>query len=89
MMHAQWTILNIFKPKMCFHDDFYVIRKIESNIHAPVLNNLLNVLNSLRKSDKMWGKPNILLLFPNLFNTCVYSIKDEHSSKIVYTVKPL
>ena len=32
---------------------------------APVL---LNLLNSLRKRDKMLGKPRILSLFPNLFN---------------------
>ena len=29
---------------------------------------LLNLLNSLQKSDKMVGKPNILSLFSNLFN---------------------
>ena len=29
---------------------------------------LLNLLNSLRKSDKMLGKARILSLFPNLFN---------------------
>ena len=28
----------------------------------------LHVLNSLRKSDKMVGKPRILSLFPNSFN---------------------
>ena len=38
---------------------------IESNIHAPVLLNLLNVL---RKSNKMLGKPHILSLFPNLLD---------------------
>ena len=37
----------------------------ESNIRALVL---LNLLNSLRKRDKMLGKPRILSLFPNLFN---------------------
>ena len=36
---------------------------IESNIHAPVL---LNLLNSLRKRDKMLGKLHILSLFPQL-----------------------
>ena len=30
---------------------------------------LLNVINKLRKSDKMRGLPSILLLFRNLFNT--------------------
>ena len=29
---------------------------------------LLNLLNSLRKRDKMLGKPRILSLFPNSFN---------------------
>ena len=29
---------------------------------------LLNLLNSLRKGDKMLGKPHILSLFPNSFN---------------------
>ena len=37
----------------------------ESNIRAP---ELLNLLNSLRKSDKMLGKPRILSLLPNLIN---------------------
>ena len=35
---------------------------MESNIHAPVL---LNLLSLLRKSYKMLSKPYILLLFPN------------------------
>ena len=38
---------------------------MESYIRAPVL---LNLLNSLRKRDKMLGKPPILSLFPNSFN---------------------
>ena len=29
---------------------------------------LLNLLNKLGKSDKMWGLPGILLLFRNKFN---------------------
>ena len=29
---------------------------------------LLNLLNELRKSDKMWGLPSILSLFRNEFN---------------------
>ena len=37
---------------------------MESNIRAPVL---LNLLNLLQKSDKMLGKPCILSLFLNLF----------------------
>ena len=39
--------------------------KIESNVRAPVL---FNLLNSLWKSDKMLGKPCILSLFLSLFN---------------------
>ena len=38
---------------------------LSSNIRALVL---LNLLNSLRKRDKMLGKPRILSLFPNWFN---------------------
>ena len=38
---------------------------IESNIPAPVL---LNLLNLLRKSDIMLGKPCIFSLFSHLFN---------------------
>ena len=37
----------------------------KSNIHAPVL---LNLLNKLRKKDKMQGKPRILSLFLNPLN---------------------
>ena len=36
-----------------------------NNIHDPVL---LNLLNLLRKRDKMPDKPGILSLFPNLLN---------------------
>ena len=32
---------------------------------------LLNLLNELRKRDKMRGLPSILSLFRNEFNTCV------------------
>ena len=39
--------------------------EIESTIRAFVL---LNWLNSLRKRDKMLGKPRILSIFPNLIN---------------------
>ena len=38
---------------------------IESNIRAPAL---LKLVNLLRKRDKMLGNPHILSLFPNLFN---------------------
>ena len=37
---------------------------IDFNIRAPVL---LNLLNSLRKIDKMLGKPRTLSLLPNSF----------------------
>ena len=50
------------------------------NIHALVL---LNLLNYLRKRDKMLGKPPILS-FPKLV-----SIKDEHSYKILYIILSL
>ena len=47
-------------------------------------NVLLNLLNSLRKSDKMLGMPRILSLFlTNLIN----SIKHEHSCKILYLLR--
>ena len=51
---------------------------VESNTRAPVL---LYLLNLLRKSDKMLGKPCILYLFPTYL---IHSIKDEHLSKILY-----
>ena len=49
-----------------------------SNIRAHVL---LNLLYSLRKSDKMLGKPSILLLFPDSFNKFN---NDEHSCYTLY-----
>ena len=52
--------------------------QIESNIPALVL---LNLLNSLRKKDKMLGKPHILSFFPTRL---INSIKHEHSCKILY-----
>ena len=55
---------------------------IESNIRALVL---LNLLDSLRKKDKMFGKPRILSLFPNSFNKFN---KHEHSCKILYITIP-
>ena len=63
---------------MRFQGILNVINKIESNIRVPVL---LNLLNSLRKRDKMLGKPRILSLF-RLIN----SIKHEHSCKILHIV---
>ena len=50
----------------------------ESNIHAHAL---LDLLNLLRKKDKMLGKPGILSLFPTRL---INSIKHEHSCKILY-----
>ena len=52
--------------------------KIESTIHALLL---LNLLNTLRKSDNMLGKPRILSLFPNSFNKLN---KHEQSCKLLY-----
>ena len=54
------------------------MRKIESNIRAPVL---LNLLNLLQKSDKMLDKPRIVSLFHNCL---INSIKHENSCKILY-----
>ena len=58
--------LLIFAPLLTsFQSNLNVIWYIESNIHALVLFNLLNLL---RKRDKRLGKPGISSLFPNLFN---------------------
>ena len=54
-----------YTAEMRFQSILNVISKIESNIRALVL---LNLLNSLRKRDKMLSKPHILCLFPNSFN---------------------
>ena len=66
---------------------------MESNIRALVL---LNWLNSLRESHKMFGKPRIKYLFPTrLINASlaiyiffptrlIHSIKHEHSCEILY-----
>ena len=45
-------------------------------IHAPVL---LNLLNSLQKSDRMLGKPQILLLSPT---SLINPIEHEHSCTV-------
>ena len=37
---------------------------------------LLNLLNELRKSDKMQGSPSILLLFCNEFNNSICRSRD-------------
>ena len=65
MLRKLWQNLDVFTPKMWFLINLNVTWKIESNICAPVL---LNLLNLLRKRDKMLGKPRILSLFHNLFN---------------------
>ena len=57
--------LEAFTSKMWFQNNFNVIWLIESNIHAPVFFDLLNLL---QKSNKMLDKPRILSLFSNLFN---------------------
>ena len=51
-------------PKMFGESNFNAImlRTVEYNICAPAL---LNLLNSLRKSDQMLGNPRILSLCPN------------------------
>ena len=57
-------------------------KKGEFHIHAPIqvlLNVLMNVLHSLRKSNKMFGKPRILF-FPS--TRLISSIKRYHSTKL-------
>ena len=65
MLHKRWQNIDVFTHKMRFQVILMSYNKLETNIHAPVL---LNLLNLLRKSDKMIGKPHILSLFSNLFN---------------------
>ena len=55
-----WQNPNVFMPK----NDFKMTL-MSSKICAPVL---LNLLNLLQKRDKMLGKPHILSLFLNSFN---------------------
>ena len=50
---------------MIFQSNLNDIGLIESNIRALVL---LNLLNSLRKSDEMLGKPRILSFYLNSLN---------------------
>ena len=69
-----WQNCSVFHAKL---DLKVVLGLYDINIRAHVL---LNLLNSLQKSDKMLDKPCILSLFPNSFNN---SIKHEHSSKIL------
>ena len=52
--------------KTQFQNMFTVmLNRILADILAPAL---LNLLNLVRKSVKMFGKPHILSLFPNLFD---------------------
>ena len=62
---------------MTFQITINIIDKIEFNIRAIVL---LNLLNSSQKRGKMLGKPRIVSLFPRLINL----IKQEHSCKTFY-----
>ena len=56
------TNYNVLTAEMRFQSNLNVICYIESNMRALVL---LNLLNLLRKRDKMLGKPHILF-FPQL-----------------------
>ena len=55
----------------------------ESNIRGVVL---LNLLDPLRKSDEMLGKPRILSIFPNSFD--IFN-KFGHSCKYMSTISAL
>ena len=65
MLHTLCQI-SMFSHQKC---DFKVILmsfdKIETNTHAPIL---MNLLNMLQRSDKIMSKPHILSPFLNLFN---------------------
>ena len=60
--HTQGKSLTFSRQK---HDFKMILMSNESNIRARVL---LSLLNSLRKRDKMLGKPRILSLFLSSFN---------------------
>ena len=68
---------NIFTPEMSFQCNLYIIWRIESNIRASVLLNLLNFL----KKKIMLSKPRILSLSATPEKN---SAKHEHSCKILY-----
>ena len=70
--------LDFFTPKMLFLSISISCDNIEYNTRAPVL---LNFSNSLRKRDKILGKPRIYLFF---LTHIINSIKHEHSCKIPY-----
>ena len=63
-----WCLI-VPSPDLCllsyFQSNLNIIWWIESYIRAFVL---MNLLNSLRKRDKMFGRPSILPLFLNSFN---------------------
>ena len=62
----RWQNLDVFKQKKnAIKSYVHVMLLIVSNIRAPVL---LNLLNLLQKSDKMLSKPRILSLFLNSFD---------------------
>ena len=60
-------MLTVSHPKCDSKFILMAYDKIESYIRAPVL---LNLLNLLRKSNKMHNKPHILSFFLNSFNIC-------------------
>ena len=62
-----------FKVILLSYANLQLKLKIETNICTPVL---LNLLNLLRKRDKMQDTPCILSLFPNLFN--IYTLFSEN-----------
>ena len=77
-LHKHDKILTFSRQKYDFNLIFMSCDKNNLNIHAPVL---LNLLNKLRKRDKLLGKPSILALFStHLIN----SINHDHSYKILY-----
>ena len=79
MLRKNWQNLDIFMSKMWYLCNFDVMWLIESNICAPVL---LNLLNLLQKSLKQFGsKPHILSFSPTRL---INSIKQEYSCKILY-----
>ena len=72
ILHKIVVNLAIFTPK-CDLKVILICDK-KNKIHAPVL---LNLLNLMRKSDKMFCKPHTLSLFLNLFKNLRYSIKKQ------------
>ena len=56
-------VVYIFSKVMLWRPEHHINRGSYVNTHV-----LLNLLNELGKSDKMWGLPSILSLFRNKFN---------------------